>query len=185
MLKLSDNPPILYPPDAADPSALPGPWWVAHTKARFEKAFAADLAQHDVGYFLPMIERVTFSGGRKRRGMAPLFNGYVFFCGPEQTRYEAMQTNRLAQVLEVRDQPRFVAEITTLHRVLRAGLPLDPYPFAEVGRRCRVTRGPLMGTEGTILRRDDGSTRLVLSVTMLGQGAALEIEADLLEAVGS
>lgn len=183
MLKLSDNPPILFPPDAAGPAALAGPWWVARTKARFEKSFAADLVARNVGYFLPMIERVTFSGGRKRRGLMPLFNGYVFFCGSDETRYRALLTDRLAQVIEVRDQIKFVDEIAALHRVIQSGAALDPYPFATVGRRCRVARGPLMGTEGTVIHRDGASPRLVLGVSMLAQGAALDIDVDVLEAI--
>src|SRR5207248_10893507 len=103
MLKLSDNPAMLYPP-AASPGELRGPWWVAHTKARCEKVFAEDLAARKIAYFLPMIERVTFSGGRKRRGMAPLFASYVFFCGNEQDRQAALLTDRLCRVIEVTAQ---------------------------------------------------------------------------------
>ena len=43
---------------------LSGTWWVAHTKARFEKVFAWDMLSHGIGYFLPMREKVIFSGGR-------------------------------------------------------------------------------------------------------------------------
>jgi transcription antitermination factor NusG len=174
---------MIYPEAGEGPAGLAGPWWVARTKSRFEKAFAGDLAARGIAYFLPMIERVTFSGGRKRRGMMPLFNGYVFFCGDQEARHKALLTDRVAQVLEVRDQARFVEEITALHRVIRAGGVLDPYPFASVGAHCRVARGPLMGTEGTVVSRDNGAARLVLQVSMLGQGAALEIDADVLEAV--
>src|SRR4051812_36328091 len=169
MLKLSDNPDLLYPP-VDDLTAIQGKWWVAHTKARFEKAFAADLAAKNIPYFLPMVEKITFSGGRKRRGMMPLFAGYVFFAGSEQQRYEALLTDRLCQVIPARDQQQLVDELSGLHRMIASGLTIDLYPFAAVGRRCRVTQGPLMGVEGTIIHREHAAPRLVLSITMLGQG---------------
>jgi len=73
MLKLSENPAILTP-EVQSLVELGGTWWVAHTKARFEKAFAWDMSNRGIGYFLPMREKIIFSGGRKRRVMAPLFS---------------------------------------------------------------------------------------------------------------
>jgi hypothetical protein len=78
MLKLSQNPAILTP-EVDSLTELTGTWWVGYTKPRFEKAFARDLCSHGIGYFLPMREKVIFSGGRKRRLMVPLFTSYVFF----------------------------------------------------------------------------------------------------------
>ena len=80
MLAFADNPPVLSP-GVRGVAERRGRWWVAHTKARCEKAFAGDLLPGRVAYFLPMTERASVSGGRKRRGMMPLFPSYVFFCG--------------------------------------------------------------------------------------------------------
>ena len=185
MLKLCDNPEILFPPAVDDRSALPGTWYVGQTKARCEKAFACDLAARGIAYFLPMIERLTFSGGRKRRGMMPLFANYVFFCAADEGgRHAALLTDRLCRVIEVRDQDRLVRELSATHRVLRNKIALDPYPFAVVGRRVRVALGPLEGTEGVVVRRD-GRERLVLEVGILGQGSAMEIAPELLEPIDS
>lgn len=179
MLKLDENPPIVLPgiETLAD---LTGRWWVGHTKSRFEKAFAWDLLHRGIGYFLPMIERVYVSGGRKRRVMAPLFPSYVFFCGSDEDRHEAMTTNRLCQALEVRDQGELVRELVAIEKALAGKAELDPYPFAAVGERCRVAAGPFQGLEGVVVQRSE-MARLVLEVSMLGQGAALEIDAALLE----
>jgi transcriptional antiterminator RfaH len=182
MLTLSDNPPVLSPGNACI-SDLAGPWWVAHTKARFEKAFAADLLARDIGYFLPMRQRSRVSGGRLRRMMIPLFPSYVFFCGDADARYRAISTGRLCQVLRVVDQDGLVDELSVLHRALEACAPLDPYPYAVLGRRCRITAGPFRGLEGVVVRRDGQTPRIVLQVGILGRGAAMEIHADLLEPV--
>jgi transcription antitermination factor NusG len=181
MLKLSDNPPMI-PPGIQSVAEMEGPWWVAHTKARFEKAFAWDLLNRGIGYFLPLREKVAISGGKKRRVQMPLFTSYVFFSGTTEQRYAAMTTGRLCQTIEVKDQGRFLSQISAIQKALAGKLPMDPYPFAAVGRRCRVTAGPLEGMEGVVVQRDK-LARLVLEVSILGQGASVEIDADLLEAM--
>ena len=182
MLKLTDNPPILSP-GVNRLADLSGRWWVGHTKARFEKAFARDLLLRQIGYFLPMVQRVIFSGGRKRSVMAPLFPSYVFFCGQDKDRYAALTTNRLCQAIDVPQQADLVAELSAVEQALAGKAHLDPYPFAAVGERCRVKAGPFLGLEGVVVRRDR-RTQIVLSVSILGQGAAMEIDAGLLEPVG-
>ncbi len=181
MLKMSDNPPILSPRIQSVPEAE-GRWWVAHTRARFEKAFAWDLSRLKIAYFLPMMERITVSGGRKRRAMAPLFPSYVFFCGGEEERYVAMTTNRLCATIEAPAPEILAAELEAIRLALEGKAQLDPYPFAVEGRRCRVTGGPFMGMEGVVVHRKN-LTRLVLCVTMLGQNTSMEVDADLLEPI--
>ena len=179
MLSLSENPSILTP-EVGSLTELYGTWWIAYTRPRFEKAFAHDMQRMGIGYYLPMIERVRVSGGRKRRVMAPLFVSYVFFCGSDEDRHAAMTTNRLCQAIEVPDQNRLVKELCCFEQALSGQVKLDPYPFAVVGHRCRVIAGPMIGLVGTVVRRDK-LARLVLEVSMLGQGASLEIDCDLLE----
>jgi transcription antitermination factor NusG len=183
MLRLSDNPPILSP-WIESIGSLAGIWWVAHTKARFEKVFAWDMMNRGVGYFLPMREKVMFSGGRKRRLMMPLFTSYVFFCGCEKDRYEAMATNRLCQTIEVVDQHGLIGELEQIERALVSHVIVDHYPSLPVGNRCRIISGPMLGTEGVIIERRDNQARMVLEITILGQGCVVEIDADLLEATG-
>jgi transcriptional antiterminator RfaH len=179
MLKAAENPPIRTP-SVLSVADLTGDWWVAHTKARNEKAFCWDLHERDVPYFIPMVEKTTFSGGRKRRGMMPLFTSYVFFCGDATHRYTALATNRLCQVIPVNNRRQFVDELTSVERAIESKIELDLHPFAAVGKRCRVTAGPLEGIEGIVLQRD-GATRLFLQVSILGKGSSLEISPDLLE----
>ncbi|MDB5295347.1 MAG: Transcriptional activator RfaH [Phycisphaerales bacterium] len=179
MLKATDNPPA-RPPGIASVAELAGDWWVGHTKSRAEKAFAWDLLARDVPHYLPLAVREAVWGGRKRKVWVPLFPGYVFFCGGEGVRYAAMTTNRLCQVIAVPRREAFVEQLAAVERAVDAGLTLEHYPFAVAGRRCRVRSGPLMGLAGTIVRDQDKS-RLVLEVAILGQGAALEVAADLLE----
>ncbi len=184
MLKLSENPAILTP-EVKSLTELGGTWWVAHTKPRFEKVFAWDMISHGIGYFLPMREKVIFSGGRKRRVMIPLFTSYVFFCGTETDRYTALTTNRICQTIEVIDQDGLIRELASVEKALLSKAIIDHYPHFPIGAHCRITSGPMIGTEGIVIERKDAKARMVLEITILGQGAVIEIDADLLEPVAN
>lgn len=181
MLKLSDNPPILGPA-AKGVTDFTGRWWVAHTRARCEKALAWDLYRRGIGYFLPLVERITVSGGKKRHVLMPLFPSYVFLCGTEEDRYGAMTTNRVCQTLDVNDQGGLIGELTAIEKALAGKAELDLYPFAVEGQRCRIVKGPFEGLEGVVVYRKQVA-RMVLEVGILGQGASLEIDGDLLQPV--
>ena len=127
MLRLSDNPAILTP-EVQSVTELSGTWWVAHTKARFEKVFAWDMFNRRRGYFLPMREKIIFSGGRKRHIMAPLFTSYVFICGTELDRYTALTTNRLCQTIDVVDQDGLIKERASVEKALLSKAIIDHYP---------------------------------------------------------
>ena len=179
MLKYTDNPPILSP-WVQSLTELQGAWWVAHTKARNEKAFAWDCHAAGIGYFLPLYERRVVSGKRLRRVLLPLFPSYVFFCGDSVQRYEALTTNRLCQVIPVTGQEELIAELSHLEHALRGKAEFDPFPYAAVGQTCRITAGPFRGVEGVVVHRD-GVTKIILRVSILSQGAMMKIDAGLLE----
>jgi len=182
MLKLSDNPAIITP-EADSLTQLNGTWWVAYTKARFEKVFAWEMLSRGIGYFLPMREKIIFSGGRKRRVMLPLFPSYVFFCGTEHDRYSAIATNRLSQIIEVTDQETLLVELVNIEKALLSKSVIDNYPGLAVGNVCRVISGPMMGIEGVIIKKDNVKARMVIEVTILGQGVVVEIDSDILEPI--
>lgn len=157
-------------------------WIVLWTKARQEKAVARYLDAVGAQFYLPLKKRVGFTRGRKTTSLVPLFPGYVFLEGRIEDGYAAISTKRVCQLLQVPDQERFAHELAQIRQALDGGGSLELYPFAEVGRRCRVRRGPLMGVEGVVASRM-GETRLVLHVSILGQAASLEIDADFLESL--
>jgi transcriptional antiterminator RfaH len=181
MLKITDNPPILYP-EVESLEEISGQWWVAHTKSRNEKAFAWNLQQMNIPYFLPMREKLTLRRGKKLRSLLPLFSGYVFFSGDEEIRYKSLTTNRLAQIIEVVDQARLLRDLCRIQQALDRKAALDPHPYMKTGKQCRVVAGALAGMEGIILRQNK-QTKLLLQVDMLGLAAAVEIDADLLEPI--
>jgi transcriptional antiterminator RfaH len=180
VLRFVDNPATLFP-RVSSLLEFTGDWWVGHTKARFEKAFAFELIRRRIPYFLPMLERTYTSGGRRRRVLIPVFTSYVFFNGGEFERHQAMCTGRLAQVIPVVDQARLSKELSALERALAAsGDKLMPHPRLAAGDHCRVTTGPFRGIECIVIGQSNPA-RVVLEVGILGQGVAMEIDRSLLE----
>lgn len=193
MLKLSENPPINWPEEKSIRD-FAGLWWVAHTKSRNEKALANDLVRRDISYFLPMSWKVQRRRGRTIRSLLPLFGGYLFFCGNENHRLEILQTNRVANLIEVKDQQKLLGELLQIEQALQAGTPIEPHRYIKAGQHCRVIAGPLADLNGIVIdvpKRKKGASggpvktknvvRLVLQIDMLGQAASVEIDIDMIE----
>ena len=181
MLKIHENPPVIWP-EAESIRMFQGRWWVAHTRSRNEKAVAHDLIAKNISYFLPMTWKVRRQSHRTIKSLLPLFTGYLFFCGNEAARVELLKTNRVANLLEVKDQEAFLAELVRFEQALHAGAPLVPHKYIEKGQWCRVIAGPLLGLEGIVVQTK-GDTRLVLQINMLGQAASVEIDMVMIEPI--
>ena len=106
----------------------------------------------------------------------------MFFSGDADVRYKSLTTNRIANVIEVVNQQQLIKELSGIHLALKSGLPIDNHPYLKKGVRCRVIGGALMGQEGIIEKRKNVS-RIILQINMLGQAAAVDIDADLLEPI--
>jgi transcription antitermination factor NusG len=171
-------------PEDAVPDQLEGVWWVAHTRARNEKALARELERLSIFHYLPLQRRATRSrrSGRTHLSTVPVFAGYLFFNATEAQRYRVMATNRVANTLFVPDQQQLVAQIRNVHRVLLSDTAIEQFCGIRVGQWVRVVAGPLMGVEGRVMRRL-GRTRLVVTVDILGQSVTAEVDAELLERI--
>jgi len=169
-------------PDEKSVDHFSGSWWVAHTKSRNEKALAHHLVGKNINYFLPMHWKVRRTRGRTIRSLLPLFSGYLFFCGEEKQRLEVLRTNRVANLIEVRDQHGLIDELLQIQQALSTGAPLVPHKYFKAGRRCRVIAGPLADLQGIVITTKS-ITRLVLQIDMLGQAASVEIDLDMIEPI--
>lgn len=168
----------------AIPADLPGDWFVAHTRARNEKALVEDLTRMGVFHYLPLVPRETRSPrtGRISRSTVPVFPGYVFFHATEEQRYRALMTHRIAKVLVVPNQAQLVAELRRIHCLIHSRQDFFVAYRLEVGDWGRILAGPLRGLEGVVLRRS-GRWRLSMNVTILGQGVQVEVSRDNVERI--
>ena len=162
--------------------ASEGRWWAVHTKARNEKALAADLKSLGIGCFLPLTRVRRKYGGRTTHVRMPLFPGYLFLCGETDERHATLTTHRVASVIDVADPEGLKDDLRQIYRTVSSDVPVDVYPGIRRGRQCRVIRGSLRGLEGVVLRRR-GVCRVYVAVEMLGQSAEVEIDPCLLETI--
>jgi len=181
LLKLNENPPIIWPEEKSV-SDFSGLWWVAHTRSRNEKALANDLARKGISYFLPMSWNVRRRKNRTIRSLLPLFSSYLFFCGDENQRIELLRTNRVANLIEVKDQQKLLEDMLQIEQAIRAGAPLSQHKYIKAGQRCRVIGGPLTNLEGIVVKTKN-ATHLVMQIDMLGRAASVEIAADMIEVI--
>lgn len=158
-------------------------WIALRTRSRQEKAVARLASAKRVYCYLPLIDRVNLIRNRKYVTKVPLFPGYVFIYGYLEDVYDEGLSPRICQIISIKDQSRFSAEISHIQRALEFPASIELFPFAVRGRRCRVVRGPLYGVEGVVLDRKK-TYRLIIQIDIVGQGVALEIDADMLEPVG-
>jgi hypothetical protein len=76
------------------------------------------------------------------------------------------------------------AEIVAIRKTVEGPFRIEPHPFLKCGERVRVIRGSLQGVEGVLVRKKN-LLRLILSVDMLAQSVAVEIDASDVEPVVS
>jgi len=175
--------PSLYPETLLDELVRePSPrlWWVLYTRARQEKALARDLLAYQIPFYLPLVKKTAVRRGRKTTSYIPLFASYVFLFSSDQERIRSLTTNRVSRVLATNDPDRLIHDLRQLRRLIESDAPLTVERRLLPGSRVRVRQGALMGLEGTVLTRR-GTTRLLVSVDFLQQGASVEIDDFFLE----
>src|SRR5262245_12163571 len=119
--------------DGMEVTSYPGRWWALHTRPRAEKALARKCVDQGLSFFLPLYQQQWRSRGRLFRSHLPLFPGYVFLHGDEQTRLTALETNLVANVLPGDDQPRLHADLQRVYRLITSGAPITPEDRLEPG----------------------------------------------------
>ncbi|HEY4300558.1 MAG TPA: transcription termination/antitermination NusG family protein [Candidatus Didemnitutus sp.] len=149
-------------------------WFVAHTKPRAEKKFAALLAHEKCAHYLALVDSVRRYGGRTKTFTKPLFPGYVFVQIEGDQRQRLYQQDLLVRALPVENEPVFLQQLETVRAVCASGLEAVLHPLIRKGTRVRVQGGPLHGVEGYV---DDplNPRGIVVSVDVLQQGLLVRL----------
>lgn len=169
--------PDLYPHDLFVPAAShDGQWWVAHVRSRQEKVLARHLMGR-VGFYLPQSTQQIVRAGRKFTSYFPLFGGYVFVHAGPEGRRAAFASGVVVSMLDVVDQQQLAGELAQLHRLQCAGALFAPHAWLGPGDPVTITDGVFKGYRGTITR-ERGTDRLVVSISMLRQSVAVDLQRD-------
>ncbi|MGA2250332.1 UpxY family transcription antiterminator [Terracidiphilus sp.] len=168
------------------PSETVMPWWALYTRHQHEKMVAEVLRTKGVEVFLPLYASVRRWKDRSKLLYMPLFPGYVFVRGVLAQRLHVMTTPGVHMILSQGDRAALIPEdeIQAIRQTIEGNYHFEPHPYLKCGERVRVKRGSLCGVEGILVRKKN-VFRLVLSVQMLAQAVAVEIDAADVEPVGA
>jgi len=157
-------------------------WYVAHTRPRCEKKLGRFCEREGIEHDLPTYKSVRKYARKKVVFEKPLFPGYVFVFMGKNRRRDLLQSDYLANLLEVDNQDLFVRQMADIQKALAAEVEIQLAPTIVRGAQVRVKYGPMAGVEGWVTARQ-GMTTVLLEVTFIGQAAADKLEAEDLELI--
>ena len=115
----------------------------------------------------------------------PLFPGYLFGRFHLNDRVRVLQAPGVKQILGIGNTPAPISEeeLANLKMLVAANPVMVPWPYLRAGQRVNIDRGPLAGVKGFVVRAEEGSLRIVVSVDLLQRSVATEIDRDCIGAV--
>jgi transcription antitermination factor NusG len=167
-------------------STQPSPyrWYALQLRTRWERSTAALLSGKGYETFLPTFKSVKRGRGRSTEAEAPLFPGYLFCRFNVFDRLPVLITPGVISVVGRGRIPIPVeeSELEAVQKMISTGLPVQPWPYLEVGQMVRIEDGALSGVEG-VLTSFKGTQRIVVSVSLLRRSVALEIDRSMVSPV--
>jgi transcription antitermination factor NusG len=159
-------------------------WHAIYTRYQHEKLVEELLIQKGFQTFLPLYHTAHRWKDRLRQLDLPLFPSYIFIHGGLDRRLAIMTTSGVQTIVGDGEQAGIVtaAEIEAIRNLLETRLAVEPCPFLKLGDRVRVVYGPLAGLEGILVRKKN-QCRLVLSIDLLQQSVAAEVDVDAVERI--
>ena len=156
----------------------PSSWWAVYTRHQHEKTVSNVLSSKGFEVFLPLFESVRRWKDRTKSISLPLFPCYVFVRGGLDRRLQVVTTPGIHTILYNGERIATIpnTEMDAIRRAVNSPSQIEPHPFLRCGEKVRVTRGSLEGVVGVLVRKKS-LYRLVLSVEMLAQSVAVEIDA--------
>ncbi len=164
---------------------MPQPrWYAIFTLPRNEKSVIRHLELREVQAFLPTYELDKVWKNRQRvKTVLPLFPSYLFVRITQWERARVLQTPGVVHIVGNGRNDVHLPDADV--EFLRSGLNgrrVEPFHEFATGSRVRIKSGVLQGVQGVLVRKRAG-LRFVLSIDLINQQAAVEIDADDLELV--
>ena len=153
-------------------------WYALRTRSRHEKIVRDRLSGQGIENLLPTVSRLSQWKDRKKTIELPLFSGYCFARFPWNSRLPILKVSGVVEIVGLgpRGEPIPDVEINAIKALVDSALAYDAHPYLQEGMAVRVIRGPLEGVQGILLRKAK-HFRLVVSVHLIRQAAAVELDA--------
>ena len=162
-------------------------WFAVYTTCRHEKRVGAHFKSREIECYVPLYRaHHKWKDGSKAILDLPLFPCYVFAHITREQRIPVLEVPGVLWIVgkslsQPTPLPEF--EIETLRTAL-GPLRVEPHPLLTVGQRVRIRAGALAGIEGIVVRRKNGF-RIVITLELIMQSVAVEVNADDLEPIDS
>ncbi|MGA8622097.1 MAG: UpxY family transcription antiterminator [Candidatus Sulfotelmatobacter sp.] len=161
-------------------------WYAIYASPRHEKRVHEHLSYRNLECFLPLYRSVhRWKNGCKRLVELPLFPGYLFVKIGQEQRVRVLEIPGVLSFVGCKALPAQLSDFEI--ETLRSGLHLKkfaPYRDLVVGEKVRIKAGPLAGLAGVLVRTTNG-LRVVLTLNMINQSVAVELDATDVEPLGS
>jgi len=159
-------------------------WYAVHTRHQHEKTAARILGNKGYEIFLPVYAARRKWQDRIKQVSLPLFPCYIFVREGLERWLQILTTPGVCSIVGCGGRPAAIppSEIESVRRIVERTLCAEPHPFLRSGDMVRVKFGSLVGLEGILIRKRN-LTRLVLSVGILGQSAAVDVDASSVELI--
>jgi transcription antitermination factor NusG len=157
-------------------------WYAVFTVPQSEKSVVKHLGLREIETFLPTYETVRLWKNRQRvKTILPLFPTYLFVHICSRERVKVLQSPGVLQIVGNGREgvPLPDSEVEILRDGL-SGRRVEPYRELVVGEKVRIKSGLMRGIEGTLVRKCTGN-RFVLTLGLINQHAAMEVDPEMLE----
>ena len=171
------------------PSSMPAAefnrkWYAVFTYPQHEKSTVKQLEMREIESFLPTYQTIRVWKNRQRMKVAlPLFPTYLFVHINSAERRKVLQAPGVIQI--VGNSRESIALKDSEFELLRCGLSeqaIEPFRELVIGTKVRIKSGAMQGVEGTLVRKND-SMRFVLTLKLINQHAAIQVDGKDLEPV--
>ena len=162
-------------------------WYAVWTRSHCEQLVSDQLVSKGFETFLPSAMAWVRHATGRHRTRRPLFPGYLFVhtAMDRASHVEVLKAQGAVRVLGERwDRLSVIPdqEIDSVRRAITSGAPVFARSSLAEGDRVRITGGPLAGLSGVFLRGRLNKGLLVVAVTLLQRGVAVEVDCTLVEA---
>jgi len=159
-------------------------WYALRTKSHHEKLVRDRLASRGIEPLLPTIAKLSQWKDRRKEIVVPLFPGYCFVRFVWSARLVVQKTLGVVDIVGSGNRPEPIPdeEIEALKTLMVSTLHYDSAPYLREGTMVEVSKGPLQGVRGRLIRKEK-HCRLVISIHLIQQAVSVEMSASLVEPV--
>jgi transcriptional antiterminator NusG len=160
------------------------PWYVLHTRSRFENKVQDGLLKKRMEVFLPTIKVKSRRKDRQMMIEVPLFPGYLFVSSSlhPMEHIDIVKTRGAVRLVGSKDGPVPVSQETveSLRIMVATDQPVITGNRLRRGDKVVVISGPFTGVTGTFVRYR-GLGRVVVNIEALGQNAGVDVKTEDIE----